>query len=257
MGNTSDSESGNEGSNPSPAANREIFVSGCARSGTSLVAGIINRCGAFGGNFPPSSRYNQQGIHENFMIQKHLIKKYLKYINCDELGQYPLPNTDILPSIMDLYKKFYGIMEYEGYLGGPVFYKDAKLALIWPLWIDAFPNAQWVLVKRDIKEIIQSCKNAFFMITFNTEEHWESWINEYWDRLETAKKHINYREIEADTIIKGDLEEIKDTIKWLGLTWTEEAEKFINPALWGYRPNKYSGTLVTNKNTGYGHLIDG
>ena len=42
-----------------------ILITGCARSGTSMVAGIINMSGAFGGVMAGPNKNNQKG---NFCI---------------------------------------------------------------------------------------------------------------------------------------------------------------------------------------------
>ena len=47
-----------------------ILVTGCARSGTSLVAGIVNICGAFGGVTRPGNPANEKGLFENISIQE-------------------------------------------------------------------------------------------------------------------------------------------------------------------------------------------
>ena len=39
-----------------------IIITGCARSGTSLTAGVINICGAGGGEMSGATIYNKKGM---------------------------------------------------------------------------------------------------------------------------------------------------------------------------------------------------
>ena len=69
-----------------------ILITGAARSGTSLTAGIISICGAFGGNTTGSTPYNRNGQFENSHIRNRIVKPYLVRMGVDKLGQYPLPD---------------------------------------------------------------------------------------------------------------------------------------------------------------------
>ena len=57
-----------------------ILLTGCARSGTSLTAGIVNLCGAFGGIMSGPNRNNAKGMFENSKIRNTIIKPYLQKI---------------------------------------------------------------------------------------------------------------------------------------------------------------------------------
>ena len=69
-----------------------ILVTGCARSGTSMAAGVINICGAYGGEMVGANRFNEKGMFENFEIRNNILKTYLKKLRVDKMGKYPLPN---------------------------------------------------------------------------------------------------------------------------------------------------------------------
>ena len=77
--------------------NDPILITGAARSGTSMVAGAINICGAFGGNMRGPNKNNEKGMFENVRIVQNLTKPYLRGIGADQLGQYPLPDIFNLP----------------------------------------------------------------------------------------------------------------------------------------------------------------
>ena len=77
--------------------NPPILITGCARSGTSLVAGIINMRGAFGGKMSGPNMNNAKGMFENARIRNDIVKPYYRSIGVDPLGQYPLPDIESLP----------------------------------------------------------------------------------------------------------------------------------------------------------------
>ena len=49
----------------------------------------------------------------------------------------------------DLDSKIAEIFFYSNYKGGSWYYKGAKMCLIWPIWHKAFPEAEWIIVRRD------------------------------------------------------------------------------------------------------------
>ena len=75
-------------------ATNPILITGCARSGTSLVAGIFNICGAFGGEISGPTIYNKKGIFENAFIREMLVKPWLENVGADPMGQSPLPDRE-------------------------------------------------------------------------------------------------------------------------------------------------------------------
>ena len=62
-----------------------ILVTGAARSGTSMTAGIIHLCGAFGGKLSGPTTYNKKGMFENGTIRNELVKPFFSAIGADRL----------------------------------------------------------------------------------------------------------------------------------------------------------------------------
>src|SRR4030065_256064 len=79
-----------------------ILITGCARSGTSMVAGIINTCGAWGGKLISPSNYNQKGFFENVVIRNKICKPFLESIGVDTKGQDPLPDMERIKCISNI-----------------------------------------------------------------------------------------------------------------------------------------------------------
>jgi len=139
-----------------------ILITGCARSGTSLVAGMINKCGAFGGNMSGPNKNNAKGMFENAHIRNLLMKPYLREIGVDPLCQYPLPDINKLTIPSNWKQEVEKVMTDEGYWHGPWMYKGAKMCLTWKMWHHAFPHAKWIIVRRRTGDIVNSCLRTGF-----------------------------------------------------------------------------------------------
>lgn len=214
-----------------------ILITGCARSGTSLVAGIINICGGFGGRMSGPTPYNRKGMFENVNIKQQVDKGYLRDIRMDPKGQDPLPDTSTLPIPRDWAKRVESIMLAEGYEKGPWFYKGARCCLVWPVWHYAYPNAKWVIVRRRTADIADSCTRTGFMNAYGTYQGWVGWVNHHIDCFrEMIEAGLNVKVVWPERMVKGNYEQMYELIDWLGLTWKpEEVMNFIEPKLWKSR----------------------
>lgn len=222
-----------------------ILITGCARSGTSMVAGIINLCGAFGGIMSGPNHNNRKGMFENIKIRNELIKPYLMKLKADRLGQYPLPDIKNLFIYISLGEKIENIMIEQGYKNGLWMYKGAKMCLIWPTLNFTFPDAKWVIVRRKTDDIVNSCLNTGFMKAFkridvqkqigvnNEIDGWKWWVNQHKKRFnEMESSNLNIRYIWPEKMVYEDYTEIKEVIEWLGLKWNNKVYEFITPKLW-------------------------
>lgn len=214
-----------------------ILLTGCARSGTSLTAGIVHICGAFGGEMSGSNKYNMKGMFENAHIRDHVEKPYLRRLGVDPLGQYPLAKTEGLKTEKRWRKTVLDLMLREGYQGGRWFYKGAKACQIWPQWHEAFPDAKWVIVRRRSEDIANSCLRTGFMRKREGYNGWIDWIHEHEEKWsEMRKAGLQMIEIWPDRMVHGDYSKVKEMVEWLGLTWRETKVKdFVDPRLWKAR----------------------
>lgn len=212
-----------------------------------MVAGIINICGAFGGQMSGPNRNNRKGMFENAEL-RHIVKQYINDIGFDRMGQYPLPDIEKITMPLGWRRKVLSVMHAQGYTEnhvGPWMYKGAKMCLVWPVWHFSFPEARWVIVRRDADGIVKSCLRTGFMRVFkhpvnwkpvgaqSEREGWQWWVREHEKRFaEMHEAGLNIREVSTDRIIDGDLSEIKDCIDWLGLAWSDKKIKeFIDPTI--------------------------
>jgi hypothetical protein len=216
---------------------KPIFVLGLARSGTSMVAGALEICGAWlGQTVPGGSKENPKGFFENIMLREHVNKRILLGLGCDPLGVQGLPDLDRLPAIPNLSQAVKQIIRAEGYDGSRRWlFKDAKLSLLWPIYKAAFPNAQWIVVRRDTEEIIHSCLRTFFMVQHSRDPlFWKRWADEYLSRLQKLKESgIWWRDIWPHDLVRGNLGALRQIAQELELDWDEpRVRNFIEPVYW-------------------------
>lgn len=214
-----------------------ILITGCARSGTSLMAGIINICGAFGGKMSGPNNYNKKGLFENIAIKQQVDKGYLKSIGMDPKGQKPLPDTGNLPIPSNWSQQVENIMLAEGYKEGEWFYKGARSCLMWPVWHYAYPNAKWIVVRRKTADIVNSCMSTAFMNAYNHPEGWLNWVHHH-ERcfVEMVEAGLNVKQVWPERMVRGDYEQVLEMIEWLGLVWKPiDVMEHIEPKLWKAR----------------------
>lgn len=201
-----------------------ILITGTARSGTSLTAGIIDRCGAFGGVTSGPNRYNPKGMFENSEIREKVVKPYLASIGADPKGQYPLPDPLDTPMPSGWRKKICDAFEMQGYNSGPWYYKGAKMCLMFSVWDKAFPQAKWVIVRRSKKEIINSCLRTGFMREYKDEEGWGRWVDHHLWCFDLMKQSFGDRIVEfwpAQVFDGEGLEAAKVLAEKLGLPFNK------------------------------------
>lgn len=215
-----------------------IFLTGCARSGTSMTAGVINICGAWGGKLAGPTPSNKKGMFENREVVNTMMKPCLSALGYDPMGQDPLPTDVEVFRRGDASKwrdSFHQIMHSQGYDGKQrLFYKGAKMALMWPLWHRAFPKANWIIVRRLDEDIVNSCMKTNFMRAFRETAGWHGWVDEHKKRFEEMKREgLNIMEVWPQMMVLGDFKEIQYVVNELGLEWKEkEVVEFISPKLW-------------------------
>jgi hypothetical protein len=218
-----------------------ILITGCARSGTSLTAGIIHICGAFGGETCGPTPANKRGQFENTEVRNAVTKPYLRSIGCDEMGQRPLPSTHQVFNVtedqgVERREKVLEIMTRQGLKQDAIwFIKEAKACLTWRLWSLAFPGAKWVIVRREPNDIARSCLQTHFMRAYRDVLGWLRWVETHEKRFAQMKTAgLDVREVWPSRIVAGDLSEIQEVVGWLGLTWQENLVRaFVSPDLWG------------------------
>lgn len=200
-----------------------IFVTGCARSGTSLTAQLLQ---AHGCNLGENGQLNV--LYENLDIREHVLKPYLRSLGADPLGQRGFPDIDKLKPLNGLANSLNSILGPHE----PRAYKDAKLTFVWPVFRDAFPDAKWVLVRRDREKIIDSCLNTGFMFAYADRHGWSHWIDQHEERFERMHAELHLIEFWPDQVVM-DPDAFERVAQFLELTYSRVATKTaVDAKLW-------------------------
>lgn len=215
---------------------RPIFVLGLPRSGTSLVAGVLGICNAWMGRTLPGGVENPKGFFEHIILREQVNKKILAQLGCDPLGVTSLPPPGAVRGIPGLRDTIYRVISAEGYDGKhPWLLKDAKITLLWPAYLDAFPDARWIIVRREVDDIVKSCLNTPFMNQHSSDPGlWRGWAEEYLLRLEKLKSVCpSSSEIWPQQLVEGELGPLRELVANLGLEWKgSEVNEFIDSSCW-------------------------
>lgn len=211
-----------------------IFVTGIPRSGTSLCAGLIALSGkVFTGPTIPANRNNPKGFWERSDIRNQIIKPYLSSLGRDPMGQRPLPDPGIMKNaiVPGLRKKVEELLQTpEGLV--PLI-KEPKLLLVWPPWAAAFPDARWVIVRREEEDILDSVQRTNFMRAYKDREGWRGWLEYHLQRIEDLKKAVSWIQFWPQKALDGDYSEIRKLEEFLGISIPyRKAMEFLEPRFW-------------------------
>ena len=210
--------------------NSPIFITGCERSGSSIIARVISHCGAFTGRTTE--------MMENDQLRK-LMVTYYDLIGADVKGQNPLPNTEKLIIPTNWKEKVFACLNLEMIKREEDqfwMFKNSRLCQTWPVWHYAFPNAKWIIVRRRTGDIIDSCLKTGYMTAYKDKAGWLGWVHEH-EKLfvEMIEIGLNCKVIWPERMATGDYQQMKETIDWLGLTWNDDVLDIIKPLMWNSR----------------------
>ena len=198
-----------------------VLITGCARSGTSMVAGVLQACGLDLGpedELVGPTRWNPNGFKEHKKIRQKVLKPLLRELGADPRGQGRLPprGAMVLPARVAKLRRAVNVR-----LNGGRGYKDAKVLLVWRIFYRAFPAARWILVRRDPMGIVDSCIRCDFMTGRKYKAGWISWMQEHELRMADLKASgANVVEVWPDP---DEVESFKPAIKQAGVVWDEKA----------------------------------
>lgn len=228
---------------PAPAirssrnVDRPVFIVGAPRSGTSMVAGVFGQMGLWMGPTVAGNKNNQKGYFENGTIRETVIKPMLVKLGGDPLGIRDFFPVESIPPQPGLPGELVQLLQKQQYNGQMRWaYKEPKLTLLWPAFADAFPDADWIIVRRNIEDVVKSCQNTGFMAKHSKDaEFWRHFVGRYSDRLDLlAASHHRVHELNADLLSAGKFHQARQIAENIGLDWHgKKATEFIDPALFG------------------------
>lgn len=186
------------------------LITGVPRSGTSLTARVLQACGLDFGAVNP--------LHERSEVRDGVVKPFLKVAGFDPFCRSPLPTLDGLPLDTPFRDNVLAALD------GADAYKDPKAILMWPVWRAAFPEARWVVVRRDRRAIAASCQRTSWMWGQLEPHKREPWLETHLTRLEEVQAVCDPNVVEPiNPDGSTNVLQLQALVRALGLTWDDEA----------------------------------
>ncbi len=221
-----------------------ILLTSIPRSGSSLIARMVKESGAFGGIVRPLEKF---GYCENDQIKARCVTPYVnRFVYHRRQGDgKPVVRPKHAPvpfrNKADFYQPPYfrdlvlEIFRREGWDGKQTLYfKMPLMVLMSPVWHHAFPEATWIVIRRDPTVVTAELVKKKWIAPLPDEAAGESpYVAMYIRALDALVSHpdIAAKEVSYETLLAGDLSEVTSALEWCGLPVdTELIRSFINPA---------------------------
>ena len=213
------------------SSSKLVLVSSPSRSGSSLTGMMLDSAGLFGGVMKPGDRWNPKGYYENVAITE-LTVEYLIENDFNGLKKKFYP-TDLDADFPNYRERVLNIIDSEGRAEGQRwFYKNAKVGLCWRLWARHFPEAKWVIVHRDKKEIVDSLMRTDFMDAFNKRDNWERFVDYHRKLIDDLSQEVDHFVFNINRVFIGVESEIERLLKYVGVDPTPKAMECVERKLW-------------------------
>lgn len=216
----------------SPIIVTEIPRSGCDVLALALAASGV-RIGDGGNKDQEAYRFANRDILHT------LVRPMLRGMHSDIRGVIQFPDLklcwDIAPLTASQWRsRIADVLKSQGYSGGPWAYVGADAAMLFPVWVEAFPDSTWVIVRRDRHAILESCEQTKFFNRDYDHKTLSTWCARYEERFTAIGNAAGVHEIWPSKFIQGDFSALKHLITELGLEWNETAVRdALTPILWG------------------------
>lgn len=217
---------GHTGKNP-------IFITGCPRTGTSMLTRILVFHGAWVGKTIGPSVDNPLGYYENRKFSD-IMKAQLKQNNHRAMSTPPIPER--LEFDNDWIDQVKHTVRANG--NKPWVIKDSKLLLVYPLWASAFRGARWVLTRRPVNDVIESMRRSPVLSrrankSGDPEEYYKDVITALAIRGSEIASNEKSIIVDTDLVAKNDVIEVRRFVEFCGLYFNEDAyEKAVDRNLW-------------------------
>lgn len=208
-----------------------VFVAGAPRSGTSVTCQALHALGLdFGPGLARADHHNRGGYFENVSMRR-VCREWLRQLGADPMGQWPLPDRAWRPTGTEVSVFRADVLRALGEVRA---HKDAKTLPLWPLFDAAFPDATWIVVRRDPTEIAMSCVRTRFMQRYRTLSEWGAWADEMHLRLDDLAGETDAVQVWPD--MEGP-DWLRTAAEALGMAWDGDAvASVLKPEWWSGVP---------------------
>ena len=175
---------------PAPAtapADRPIFVTGLPGVGLARVMQQLAGRGLWVGTSAPAETSTAVDAYDNPLIQQRLIFNILRKLDAHEDGVVLPPPPERLPPFPWLRFQIDKALRESGWDGMARWaLKDFRLALLWPMFARACPDATWVVVTQDPEALAQALiADERFARHSTSREYWKMYLNVLEERIAT------------------------------------------------------------------------
>jgi hypothetical protein len=212
-----------------------ILVAAPPRCGTSMIAGLLVQHGVQVGHHRGPHKDNPKGGFENEHI-KQFIKDELakngyelnpiRHINQNETIYWFEDN----PVFKDVIEQ--AIKDPDS----PWLFKEFRILMTWLQWQRHFPNAVYVLNRRNLDD---NLKSMLVHPAISKRGPWgdlRDWIRWAHKRQEEIAAECPHVWVDVDKIWQGDMDEARKVVEGCGIQFDEQiAKDWIDPTLWHNR----------------------
>jgi len=194
--------------------NKQVIVLGRGRSGSSLVAGLIDKMGIDMGKSRPSSPNNPRGYFEDVTITA---------LN----DAYVQPIEENFVENEDFERELKKIAESKN---GDWGWKQANTLYLLPSIVKVLDNPYFVVCHREPKKQAKSIRRA--LDSSRTEEETEQTIHDYYNLLEKFFKSNNYPrlDVQFENFFNASQDnQIKKLCGFVGGRYNPNLKDFIDP----------------------------
>ncbi len=208
-----------------------ILITGTPRSGKSIVAGVMEICGVFGGEV--------DHMNENKAILSEFLVPYLLANRIHPKGLRGLVDVENLP-VVPCREKVEELLLMDGYEDHQKWYfKSSSICLTWPMWRQAFPQAKVIIVRRSREDIINSCIETAWTNVNSTRLDWVDMLDHYENCLvEMLEAGMDCRVVWPEEMARGNYSRLYELLEWLELPWKSEILTKVDPKFWKMRKKK-------------------
>ena len=197
-----------------------ILITGCPRSGKTMIAQILQIAGV------------SFGKTDKMMLNPDIdqLVRGLMQMNDGSSDMYIPQNWNA---------KVSAVFDQQAGNARNLGIKHSGIANTWPVWKYAFPDAKVVIVRRRIGDIVSSCMKTKYMTQCSTQQEWLELMRDYEEKFaQMVLSEMNCKVVWPHRMAYGDYGQIYELLEWLGLSWKSEILTFIDPKFEKQRKRK-------------------
>ena len=222
-----------------------VLIGGMHRSGTSLLARMLNQLGMYLGpeeKMMPAAKDNPEGFWENLDFVK-LNNQLLEHFAgaWDLVPELPEKWFD-LAELQPLFEQAQNIIQQ---FSGHDFWgwKDPRNSITWPFWQKLLPEARFILMVRHPLEVARSLHKRNFFSLANGLHLWKKY-NAHWV---TAGATGQFLVVHYEALLSRPVAEIERIARWLEMTFSEEMLKTVSSVVKNDLRHQRSTQIVFNQ----------